>query len=98
MATPIPENRAIFTLADVARATGGSLRGGDGDAVVRGVTTDSRGGVAGKLFVALVGDKFDGHRFVDDAVKNGAAAVLVRRGEHAAGRVPVVEVDDTLSG
>jgi UDP-N-acetylmuramoyl-tripeptide--D-alanyl-D-alanine ligase len=96
VATQIPENHARFTLAEIAQATAGALRGGPADAVVTGVTTDSRGGVLGKLFVALVGERFDGHRFVVDAAKNGAAALLVRKGQSHVAGAPVIEVDDTL--
>jgi UDP-N-acetylmuramoyl-tripeptide--D-alanyl-D-alanine ligase len=96
MATPIPENHARFTLAEIAEATGGVLQGGAAGGAVSGVTTDSRAGVSGKLFVALVGERFDGHRFAGDAVKNGAAAVLVRRGQPPIAGVPTVEVSDTL--
>ncbi|HEY3496660.1 MAG TPA: Mur ligase domain-containing protein, partial [Polyangiaceae bacterium] len=59
--------------------TGGALAGGSGEARVAGVTTDSRADVAGKLFVALSGERFDGHRFVEDVARAGAAAVLVGR-------------------
>ncbi len=96
MATPIPENVAAFTLAEIATATAGTTRGPP-DGTVRGVTTDSRGGVAGKLFVALEGETFDGHRFVEAASRAGAAAALVRRGSTSNATVPTIEVDDTLA-
>ncbi len=41
-----------------------------------GVSTDSRKLSEGDLFVALRGDKFDGHKFAETAVKNGAVAIL----------------------
>jgi UDP-N-acetylmuramoyl-tripeptide--D-alanyl-D-alanine ligase len=96
MATPIPDNRARFTLGEVRTHTAGELRGAAEDAVVEGVTTDSRADVRGKLFVALSGERFDGHRFVEDVVRNGAVAALVRRGAAVPADVPIVEVEDTL--
>jgi UDP-N-acetylmuramoyl-tripeptide--D-alanyl-D-alanine ligase len=96
MATPIPSNTARFTLAEILSATGGTHARGDADLVVDGVTTDSRGDASGKLFVALSGEHFDGHKFVGDAVRAGARALLVRRGAPVDASVPVVEVDDTL--
>ena len=42
-----------------------------------GVTIDSRKDCADKLFVAIKGDNFDGHQFVDQAFANGAAIALV---------------------
>ena len=44
---------------------------------ITGVSTDSRTMQRGNVFVALRGEKFDGHRFIRDVVKRGAAAVIV---------------------
>ena len=49
------------------------------DVVITDVTTDSRAVTAGCLFVALKGDRFDGHDFVESAIKAGAAAAVVCR-------------------
>ncbi|HTW89456.1 MAG TPA: Mur ligase family protein, partial [Candidatus Binataceae bacterium] len=94
MATPIPSNTSGFTLGEVAFATGGILNG-PADAVVTGVTTDSRLAPAGALFVALRGPHFDGHEHLGDAGNRGARAAIVERGRRDA-RLPCVEVDDTL--
>jgi UDP-N-acetylmuramoyl-tripeptide--D-alanyl-D-alanine ligase len=80
------------TLAEVATATGGTVDGDLGIAV-DAVVTDSRGVEPGALFVALHGERFDGHDFVGDAFARGAAAALVRR--EAALDGPCVRVDDT---
>lgn len=96
MATPIPPNRAEFSLAEVAAITGGVLRLGARDRIC-GVTTDSRRDCAGKLFVALPGERFDGHDFVDQAVAAGAAAVLVEREIGVPEAVAVVRVPDPLA-
>jgi UDP-N-acetylmuramoyl-tripeptide--D-alanyl-D-alanine ligase len=68
---------------------------------VAGVGTDSRLPLTGQLFIALVGDNFDGHRFVDQAVEQGASALLVQRLHSAriSRRHPgllVIGVEDTL--
>jgi len=71
----------------------------------RGVSTDSRGNLDGALFVPLVGERFDGHRFLAEALAAGAAACLVQRGRLggdvvaelvANGGRPIWLVDDTL--
>ena len=71
----------------------------------RSVSTDSRGNLAGSLFVPLVGERFDGHRFLAEALAAGAAACLVQRGRLdgdvvaelvANGGRPIWLVDDTL--
>ena len=47
------------------------------EARITGVTIDSRAVAAGDLFVALPGTRTDGARFAADALRAGAAAVLV---------------------
>jgi UDP-N-acetylmuramoyl-tripeptide--D-alanyl-D-alanine ligase len=76
MATPIPRNTARFTLAEIASATGGELVG-EGALPIEGVVADSRAAQAGNLYVALRGERQDGHAFVQSALAKGAAAVLV---------------------
>lgn len=62
------------------------------------VWTDTRSIQQGDLFVALVGEKFDAHDFLVQAVKAGAAAVVVSRAAAAGGLgVPAFVVDDTRS-
>jgi UDP-N-acetylmuramoyl-tripeptide--D-alanyl-D-alanine ligase len=97
MATPIPENRAELTLAEIALVTGGQVRPGAA-AQVMGVTTDSRGDVAGKLFIALEGESYDGHAFVAAAADRGAAAVMVSRDLTVPDGVAVVRVGSPLAG
>ncbi|MBL8841676.1 MAG: UDP-N-acetylmuramoyl-tripeptide--D-alanyl-D-alanine ligase [Planctomycetes bacterium] len=86
-----------FRLSDVATATGGRLLPSLPDLEVAGVTTDSRQGVAGKLFVALRGERFDGHDFLAAAASAGAAAALVDRplDPAAAAGLALVVVDDS---
>jgi UDP-N-acetylmuramoyl-tripeptide--D-alanyl-D-alanine ligase len=66
-----------FTLTEVAEALTGNLLGAD--ALFDGVGTDSRKAVAGQLFVALTGPRFDGHAYLADVAAQGAAAALVER-------------------
>jgi UDP-N-acetylmuramoyl-tripeptide--D-alanyl-D-alanine ligase len=70
---------------------------GDGSRVAVGVSTDSRTLREGELFVAIRGDSFDGHDFVEQAVARGAAALLVSQPSAGAGALPVICVDDTLA-
>lgn len=89
----------FWTLARVADALAGELRGAvpsDGRAL-RAVTTDTRALQPGDLFVALRGERFDAHDFLDRAVEAGAAALVVSDARRAASLgVPVFEVADTL--
>ncbi len=80
----------LWTADEIARATGGRLRGET--FVVDGVAFDSREIEPGKLFVALKGVR-DGHEFVKGAFEAGAAGALVERPVEGG---PFVQVGDTL--
>lgn len=91
-----PHGNAIaarLTLVEVAEAVGGSLEGGIPSARIAGVSTDSRSLRAQELFVALIGERFDGHEFVSEAMAKGAAAALVCRPVSAR---PLIRVADTM--
>src|SRR5438105_15437385 len=61
------------------------------------VWTDTRTIASGDLFVALAGERFDAHDFLEQAVASGAAGVVVSNVDKARGLgVPVFEVSDTL--
>lgn len=70
----------FMTIEDVLLATGGHLLAGRKDVPIAGISTDSRTIKAGELFIALTGEKFDGHRFVTAAAERGAAGALISRG------------------
>jgi UDP-N-acetylmuramoyl-tripeptide--D-alanyl-D-alanine ligase len=59
--------------------TGRWLARGEAGAELRGVSTDSRSVGAGQVFVALRGEKFDGHDFVRDVIARGAGMVIIDR-------------------
>ncbi|MGD9953348.1 MAG: UDP-N-acetylmuramoyl-tripeptide--D-alanyl-D-alanine ligase, partial [Burkholderiales bacterium] len=86
----------MMSLAEAAGAMQGRLRGAD----VRftAVSTDSRTIGAGELFVAIRGDRFDGHGFLDAAKARGASAAVVDEAFDAGAPLPVVAVDDTRKG
>ncbi|HEX6240514.1 MAG TPA: Mur ligase domain-containing protein, partial [Polyangiales bacterium] len=75
MATVIPANHARFQLSEVAAAVGGTVTGADLE--IDGIAIDSRAVTPGALFVALRGEQHDGAKFVPDAVRAGAGALLV---------------------
>ena len=80
------------TLGEVAAAVGGTLVGGDPSDRVTAVTSDSRMVTPGSLFVALAGERVDGHDFAGVASEGGAVAVLGSRATEA----PTVVVADGL--
>ncbi|MBT4977378.1 MAG: UDP-N-acetylmuramoyl-tripeptide--D-alanyl-D-alanine ligase [Gemmatimonadetes bacterium] len=69
------------------------------DIAPEAVVTDSRSVAEGDLFIALRGERFDGHDFVEAAFERGASAALVERSWDGAGRSlsgPLLAVDSTL--
>jgi UDP-N-acetylmuramoyl-tripeptide--D-alanyl-D-alanine ligase len=93
MSTPRPP---LWTSFDAAVATGGKTTG---RWVATGVSIDTRTLERGDLFVALSGENRDGHEFVADALKKGAAAALVSREPPGVlSDAPLLLVNDTQTG
>lgn len=94
---------ATLRLAEIAAAVHGDLVPGKGPpregaaGTIGGYSIDSRTLQPGDLFFAIVGPKFDGHRFVADALARGAAAAVVARGATATWKdaPALVRVGDT---
>src|SRR4051812_25752857 len=86
-----------FDSASLSAAVGGALLR-PGSRPIRGGAVDSRTVLEGNAFFALAGERTNGHRFVADAVRRGAAALVVSEeiDASALGDVCVVRVDDTL--
>lgn len=87
-----------LTLGAIADFSGGAITQGKLTDTVSAVSTDTRLLQGGELYIALVGDRFDGHDYVQQAAEKGAAAVMVQRTPELP--VPescaVVRVDNTL--
>ncbi len=66
-----------LTMADIAAAVEGCVVAGDPAALARTFTTDTRALRDGDVFVALAGPRFDGNAFAAEALRAGAAAVIV---------------------
>jgi len=85
----------MMRLSEAAAAIQGQVLGQD--VVFTGVSTDSRSLQAGDLFVALRGEKFDGHAYAQECLDKGAAAVMLD--EKASTDVsPALQVADTRLG
>ncbi len=78
-------------MSQVAQALGATLHGDD--VLMTGVSKDTRDIQSGDLYVALKGDRFDGHQFVAEASQFGAVAALVSNVVSL--NVPQVQVEDT---
>src|SRR5437879_13382408 len=64
-------------LEQIAKFAGAEISSGDGKVFIDKISTDSRTLKRGELFVALRGENFDGHNFVESAAKAGAAGAIV---------------------
>src|SRR2546428_11199390 len=85
------------TVWDGARVADALGLSGPGGLRFTGVSTDTRDLTPGALFVALKGERFDAHAFLDQARAKGAAAAVVRRGTPPVDGLPYFEVTDTLA-
>ncbi|HEV7476314.1 MAG TPA: UDP-N-acetylmuramoyl-tripeptide--D-alanyl-D-alanine ligase [Burkholderiales bacterium] len=83
----------MMSLADAAAMTAGRTSGGN--PVFTGVSTDTRTLRSGDLFVALRGERFDGHGFLAQARSGGASAAMVDSRHQGEFPLPVVVVEDT---
>lgn len=86
-----------ISINDVAKATGGEIFGGGSFDVkcITGVTMDSRKVTRGNLFVAIKGERVDGHDFISEVFSKGASAVIcdhVPEGVHG----PCIVVENTV--
>ena len=73
---------------EVLTATGGSLISGSADMAFAGIGIDSRMIAPDHLFVAIVGESHDGHRFVSDVLDRGVKGVVVADDQVATKRCP----------
>lgn len=80
-----------LSLTQAAAAVGGALSGAE--ATFHGVSTDTRTLNPGELFVALKGERFDGHDSLAQALERGAAAAIVAR--ETSLPIPAIRVADT---
>jgi UDP-N-acetylmuramoyl-tripeptide--D-alanyl-D-alanine ligase len=95
MATPIPRNRAAFDLTAILDATNGEVVVVGPD-MTTSVSTDTRAIEPGACFVALRGDRHDGHAHLEAARDAGAVLAVVDRDVAPPAGMAVVRVADTL--
>src|SRR5690554_3794113 len=64
---------------------------------VEGVSTDTRTLKEGNLYIPLIGERFNGHQFVNAAIDKGASAILWQKNEpNPPTKIPLILVEDTL--
>ena len=80
-----------MTLSLLAQELGGELLGED--VIFSNISTDTRSLKSGDLYLALVGENFDGNNFVDEAARAGAGSAVISR--EVASQLPALRVTDT---
>ena len=83
----------MTTLNQCADILSAELLGGDDNVSFQSVSIDSRSIKAGELFVAIKGENFDGHQFVQEAAKKGAVAAVLSKSVDV--KIPQIIVEDT---
>ena len=83
-----------LTFSDLAAAVGGTLKNVTADGFVSCVSTDSRKEIPNGLFIAIPGEKFDGHDFLGAALKNGAVLLCIE--EKSLYKLPPYAFDMTV--
>ena len=86
-----------FSMQEIVNATGGILLQGDSQSKIIGISIDSRQIKTGELFVAIKGERFDGHQFVEQAIQNGANGILIHENIDIPDGTAVIRVDNTLT-
>jgi len=97
-----PASGAGWDLAELARACGGRLAGPRPKGRSSGVSTDTRTLRPGEVFFALRGERFDGHDFLAEAARKGAACAVIcedrlELASREASSLPLVVVRDTFA-
>ncbi len=87
-----------FMLSNLVESTNGTVINAS-SCEIQSINTDSRKQTKNSLFLALEGDKFDGHKYIEDAIQNGAVAICINKTKQNLVEkltIPVLLVDDTL--
>ncbi len=84
-----------LTVQEIVNAVSGKLLDGSEQTIVTNICIDSRDAGEGSLFVPIIGERVDAHKFIGQVFENGAAAVLTSRGEVVCEGKPHILVEDT---
>ncbi|MCK5260263.1 MAG: UDP-N-acetylmuramoyl-tripeptide--D-alanyl-D-alanine ligase [Candidatus Omnitrophica bacterium] len=85
----------MLTVEEIKKATKGTFVQGSISSTVNGVSIDSRKTSKGNIFIAIAGARFDGHDFIRQAIRRGAAAVIVSKKIACSNEITVIRVADT---
>jgi len=81
---------------EILQSTNGELICGDRNKWITKISIDSRKLTPGDLFIAIKGDRFDGHNFIEEVIKKGAGAIIVSKDIKPDLPATTLKVNDTL--
>ena len=84
-----------LSIKEIRKAVGGKIVQGNPEAKVENICIDSRILNEEDLFIAIIGERFDGHSFLEEAVNKGAKAVIVDRSIKPYPNLSIIRVKDT---
>lgn len=91
-----------LSLSEISKNFPANVGTKDADIFIQEITTDSRKKVSKGMFVPIIGDQFDGHDFIKDAINNGAIAGLWQENKEVPSFIPndfpLFFVKDTIEG
>lgn len=85
-----------ITVKDIVNMTGGVLLCGEEDTPVTDICINSKEIKEGDLFIPIIGEKVDAHRFIESALETGAAALTSRHNDIVVAKKPYIRVNDTV--
>ncbi len=85
-----------MTAAEIAEAVHGKLLAGNPETVIKHICIDSREAGEGSLFVPIIGEKVDAHKFIAQVLDQGAAGVFMSHGDVAEPDKVHIQVKDTV--
>ncbi|MBE7037663.1 MAG: UDP-N-acetylmuramoyl-tripeptide--D-alanyl-D-alanine ligase [Ruminococcaceae bacterium] len=89
------ENIENISVSDILKETGGTLLCGREDFVIKSISTDSRENGESCLYIPIVGERFDGHDFILNALQNGCTGYLTSKDDTDAKADFAIKVSDT---
>lgn len=85
-----------MTAGEIVKAVEGTLLAGDPETVIEHICIDSREAREGSLFIPIIGEKVDAHKFIAQVLDNGAAGVFMSHGDVTDPDKVHILVDDTV--
>lgn len=85
-----------ITVKDIIRATGGELLCGDENTEIKDICINSREAKPGDLFVPIIGEKVDAHRFIENALEVCAATLTSEHNQNMLSDKPYIKVNNTV--